>query len=74
MARNVGNVNHANIHANVTHVVSFVSVYQAVTTAIAQVAVQPVGIADGDSCNARITVDRRFARLAYAVALRHLAD
>ncbi len=41
MARDVGNVNHAHVHADVSHVV------QAISASVAQMAVQAVGIANG---------------------------
>lgn len=43
----VGNVYHAHIHADVAQIGGLVAVYKAIASAVAQTAVQPVGIAYG---------------------------
>lgn len=52
VAVNVGHVDHANVHTDIANVGRLLSVHQAVAMAIAQVAVQSVGIANRYGGNA----------------------
>ena len=57
-AGNVGDVDHRYIHADVAHVGGRKPVHQAVATTIAQMAVQSVGITNGNGGNWRMVVRR----------------
>src|SRR5574344_1366005 len=47
----IRHINHANIHADITHVRSLLPVHQTIAVTVAQVAIQSVGIADWNSGN-----------------------
>ena len=72
-AVDVGHINHADVHADVPHVVSPLSVHQAVALAVAQTAIQSVGISNGDGCNARRTLQHGATAVANGVACWNVA-
>ena len=43
---NVRNVNHANVHTDVTHIGRTLAIHQTIGVAVAKMTVQPVGISD----------------------------
>ena len=60
----VGHIDHANVHANVAHIVGALPIDETVAVAVAQMAVETVGIAYRDSSNDAIAIDERMAAVA----------
>ena len=60
----VGDIDHRHIHTDVTHVLGLLPVHQTVTVAVAQMTVESVGMANGDSGNDGIALDLALAAVA----------
>ena len=69
----VGHIDHANVHANVAHIVGALPIDETVAVAVAQMAVETVGIAYRDSSNDAIAIDERMAAIADTRTGRHMA-
>ena len=69
----VGHIDHANVHANVAHIVGALPIDETVAVAVAQMAVETVGIAYRDSSNDAIAIDERMAAVADTRTGRHMA-
>ena len=72
-AVDVRHVDHADIHADVAHVGGALPVHQAVGIPVAQVAVQAIGVADGQGGDARVAGQVALAAIAHGVFLGHVA-
>ena len=48
----VGDINHAHIHTDITYVRSLFAIHQAIASPVSQAAVEPVSISDGQGGNA----------------------
>jgi len=70
----VGDIDHADVHADVAYVFGPLAVDEAVAVAVAQTAVESVGISDWYGCDARRTVEDGAAAVADGVACGHVAD
>ena len=70
---NVSHIDHADVHADVAHIVSTLPIDEAVAVAVAQMAVETVGIAYRDSSNDAIAIDERMAAIADTRTGRHMA-
>ena len=53
VAFDVSDVEHADVHADVSDIRGLLAVYERISSAIAEMTVQSVGIADGNGSNAR---------------------
>jgi len=53
----VSDVDHGDVHADIADIGGRLAVYETVATTVAEVAVEAVGIADGDGGDARRTVE-----------------
>ena len=73
MAVDACDVDHSHIHADITHILRLLAVNQTVTTAVAKMTVQTVGISYRYGGNDRIVVYLSLAAIAYSVAGRHMA-
>lgn len=73
-AVDVGDVDHADVHADVPYVGCLLPVDEAVAAAAAKVAVEAVGIADGQGCDAAVTGEVPFARVAHGLAGGDVVD
>ena len=69
----VGHIDHADVHADVAHIVGTLPIDEAVAVAVAQMAVETVGIAYRDSSNDAIAIDERMAAVADTRTGRHMA-
>jgi len=69
----VGHIDHADVHADVAHIVGALPIDEAVAVAVAQMAVETVGIAYRDSSNDAIAIDERMAAVADTRTGRHMA-
>ena len=74
LAVDARHIKHADIHADVAHIVGFLTIHQAVATPIAEVAIESVGITDRNGSDAAVTVEDGTARIADAVSLRHITN
>ena len=71
---NVGDIDHRYVHADITHVLSLLTMYQTVAMTVAKMTVKTVGIADRNSGNHRVALDLALAAVAYGVACRDMAE
>ena len=71
---NSGYVNHCYVHTNVANVRSFLPINQTVGAAIAQMAVQSVGIAYGYSCNNAVAGNFSTSTIANGIACRNVTQ
>ena len=65
--RDVSNVNHRHVHADVADVGCGLSVYEACATTVAKVSAEAVGIADGDGSDARGTGEFSTSSIAHSL-------
>ena len=72
-AVDVGDVDHADVHADIADVGGRTAVDEAITIAVAQSAVESVGIADGDGGNTRRPLQSGATAVADGVALWYVA-
>ena len=72
--RNVGDVYHGDIHTDVAHVRSLTAIDETVAGTTTQMAVQAVGIADGDGGNQTVARQYTLAAVAYGFVLGHTAQ
>ena len=70
----VGDVNHADIHTDIAHILGALAVDEAVAVAIAEMAVQTVGIAYGDGGYHAVAGEHSLAAVAHRIASRHVAQ
>ena len=68
LADYVGAVDHCHVHADVSHVLRFLSVYQTVAMTVAKVAVQTVGIAYGYGADNAVALQHRASAVTNAIA------
>lgn len=66
VAFDVSDVEHADVHADVSDIRGLLAVYERISSAIAEMTVQSVGIADGNGCNTRGTLHHRTAAISDA--------
>jgi len=69
----IGHIDHADVHADVAHIVGTLPIDEAVAVAVAQMSVETVGIAYRDSSNDAIAIDERMAAVADTRTGRHMA-
>ncbi len=74
LAVDVGHVNHADIHADVTHIVGFLPIHQTIAATIAEMTIEAVGIANRNGSNAAVTFQDGATRITNAVPLRHITN
>ena len=74
LAGDAGDIDHSDVHADVSYVVGLLSVDETVSAAVAQVTVESVGIAYGDGCDERVATEYGAARIADALASCHMAQ
>ena len=74
LAGNVGHVYQCHVHADVAHIGCLLPVHQTIAVAVAQVSVQTVGIAYGDSGDDAVAFQRALAAIAHRVFLLHVAQ
>ena len=65
LAGDIGDVYHAHIHADITHIAGWPAIHDAVSASVAQAAVQSVGIANGYGGDARWAHQLSSAAVAY---------
>ena len=70
----VCHVDHAHIHTDVAHIGSALSVDQTETVAVAETAIEPVGVTDGDGGDARRTIHHRAPTVAHGGACGDVAN
>ena len=74
LTRDVGDIDHRYIHTEITHILSFLTMHQAVAMTIAKVTVQSVGITDRYGGNHRVSLDFAFTTVAHSITCRHMAE
>ena len=67
-------VDHRDIHANITHVVGSLSVHDAVAATVAELSEKAVGIADGNGSDDAVALQNSLATVADGIASRHVAQ
>ena len=72
VAVNVGDINHAYVHADVAHVRSLLTIHDAVSQSIAEASVETVGIANGDGGDARGAYQLSASAVAYRFRFGYL--
>ena len=65
-------INHRNIHTDITHILGLLTIHQTVAMTVAQVAVQAIGITDRYGSNHGVVVDLALATVADGIASRHV--
>jgi len=73
LTRDVGDIDKGDIHTDITYILGLLTVDEAIAMAVAQVAVQTVGIADRNSSNDRVALKLALAAVAHRLALGHIA-
>ena len=73
LAVNVGDVNHADVHTDVSNVGSGLPVYQTIALAVAQMPIQSIGISYRNSCDAGRTAQLPLPAIADSLCWRHVA-
>ena len=74
LALYVGDIDHTYIHAYVAHIIGFLAVDQAVGVAVAQMAVQTVGITNRYGGYARVSGYLALTAVTHGLTLFQLAD
>ena len=74
VAFDVSDVEHADVHADVSDIRCLLAVYERISAAIAEMTVQSVGIADGNGSNARRPFHHGAAAVPHARACGNIAD
>ena len=69
----IGHIDHADVHTDVAHIIGALPIDEAVAVAVAQMAIETVGIAYRDSSNDAIAIDERMAAVADTRTGRHMA-
>ena len=73
LTRDVGDIDHRYIHTDIAHILSFLTMHQAVAMTIAKVTVQTVGIADRNGGNDGVALDFAFTTVAHGVSCWNMA-
>ena len=71
LARNVGDIDHGYIHADISNVVGPFAVHETVTFAITESAVESIGISYGYCTDDTVSREECFATISDAFSLRH---
>jgi len=66
--RNVCDINHADVHTDITYVISFPTINKAIAFPVAKESVQAVCIADRQACNTAVTCQYCPATIAYTLS------
>lgn len=74
LARYVGDVYHADIHAYVPHIFCFPAIDKAKAFSVSKQSVQPVGITDRESCDAAVAFKYSFATITDAFACFYIVN
>ena len=69
---NIRYVDHADIHTNIAYIGSALPVHQTIGAAVAQMAIQPVGITDRNGCDARRAHQMSLAAISHRILFGHI--
>ena len=68
MTRNVGDIDHGDIHTDITHILGFLTIHQTITMTIAKVTVQSVSITDRNSSDHTVALYLSLTTVAHRLA------
>ena len=74
LARNIRNVNHTYVHADVTDIFRLFAVHQTIAMAVAEVAVKTICISYRNSGNDAVLVKNSPTAVSYAFSCRNMAN
>jgi hypothetical protein len=72
MARDVGNINHAHIHTDISYIRGRMSVYETISYPVTQAAVKAIGITYGQGGDARGANKLSTTAITYSLAFGHI--
>ena len=72
-AGDIRHVDHRHIHTDITHVLGLLTIHQTIAVTVAEMAVQTVGIADGDGSDHTVALDLALTAVAHRLTSRHMA-